>query len=33
MTLEGLIGLVGIVVFTLVFIAGFLVLSARNPEE
>lgn len=33
MTLEALIGVVGIIVFTMVFIAGFLVLSARNPEE
>lgn len=32
MTLEALIGVIGIVVFTMVFIAGFLVLSAKNKE-
>jgi hypothetical protein len=33
MTLELVIGLVGIAVFTMVFIAGFLALSRQNPPE
>ena len=33
MRLEVLVGVVGIAVFTIVFIAGFLALSRQNPED